>query len=190
MTIRKLSKDYQELWKKVKESATPLSQHRNLPISSKTSLKKEALTKYPLNDFQFRSVSGPSQITLPPSQDKPILKMDQKAFARMTRGRLEPEATLDLHGYTLAQAHPLLIKFIQRNFHSNRRLVLVVTGKGIKQRPLADEREGYGVLRKQVPVWLSSPPFKGKILQVHQAHVRHGGFGALYIYLARNKTKI
>ena len=190
MARRKLSKDDQELWKKVKESATPLSQRRNLTFSPKTFAKKEAQTKYIMSDFNIRSIPSPPDITLPPPQDKPILKMGQKDFTRMTRGRLKPEATLDLHGYSLAQAYPLLVQFIRRNSQANRRLVLVITGKGIKHTPLADEREGYGILRSQVPVWLSSPPCKVRILQIHQAHVKHGGSGALYVYLARNKTKI
>ena len=190
MAKRKLSKDDQELWKKVKESATPLSERRNLTVPPKTSAKKEAQIKYTTSALHIRPISSVPDISLPPPQDKPILKMDQKAFIRMTRGRLKPEATLDLHGYSLAQAYPLLVQFIRRNFQANRRLVLVITGKGIKHTPLADEREGYGILRRQVPVWLSSPPCKVKILQIHQAHVKHGGSGALYVYLTRNKAKI
>ena len=189
MVKRKLSKDEQELWKKVKESATPLAKHRSLSASLKPFAKKEFQTKHIMDDLKVGPISRPTQITLPPTREKPILKMDQKAFSKMTRGRLEPEATLDLHGYTLAQAHPLLVQFIQRNFHANRRLVLVITGKGIKHKPLADEHEGYGILRKQTPLWLSSPPCKAKILQVCQAHIRHGGSGALYVYLTRNKNK-
>ena len=187
MAKRKLSKDDQELWKKVKESATPLALRKNFTASPKSLAKKESQTKY-VNELKIRPISNPTLITLPPEKDKPILNMDQKAFTRMTRGRLEPEATLDLHGYTLAQAHPLLVQFIQRNFHAKRRLVLVITGKGIKHKLVADEHEGYGVLRKQAPLWLSSPPCKDKILQVCQAHVTHGGSGALYVYLTRNKN--
>ncbi len=190
MAKRKLSKDDQQLWKKVTESATPLLHRRNLTISPKTFAKQESQTGYMKNDFQVRPISSPLQISLPPPQEPPILKMDQKAFIKMTRGRLKPEATLDLHGYTLAQAYPLLVQFIQRNFHANRRLVLVITGKGIKHKPLAGECKGFGILRKQVPIWLSSPPCKVNILQIHQAHVKHGGSGALYVYLTRNKTKI
>ena len=190
MAKRNLSKEDQELWKKVKESATPLAQRKNSTYSPKTFSKKEAQTKYIINDLKTRPNLSPTLITLPPSQDKPTLKMDQKAFKKMTRGQLKPEVTLDLHGYTLAQAHPLLVQFIQRNYHQNRRLVLVITGKGLKHKTLADEREGYGLLRKQAPIWLSSPPCKDKILHVCQAHVKHGGSGALYVYLTRNKTKI
>ncbi|MGB1508947.1 MAG: Smr/MutS family protein, partial [Paracoccaceae bacterium] len=65
----------------------------------------------------------------------------------------------------------------------------VITGKGGKQKHLSDETEGYGVLRKQAPLWLASPPFKSKILQVHEAHLKHGGSGALYVYLTRNRAK-
>ncbi len=190
MARRKLSKVDQELWKKVKESATPLSQNRNLPVLTKTVVKKEVLTEYPITGMQNRPIASSMLMTLPLPPGKPILKMDKKTFAKMTRGRLEPEATLDLHGYTLAQAHPLLMHFIQRNFNANRRLLLVITGKGSKHRPLADERDGYGVLRKQVPVWLSSSLCKANILHVRQANVKHGGSGALYVYLARNKSKI
>ena len=190
MAKRKLSKEDQELWKKVKESATPLAQRKNFIASPKTFSKKDAQNKYIMNDRKIGPILSPTLITLPPAQGKPTLKMDQKAFKRMTLGRLKPEVTLDLHGYTLAQAHPLLVQFIQKNFHANRRLVLVITGKGIKHNPLADERDGYGILRKQVPIWLSSPPCKDKILHVCQAHVKHGGSGALYVYLTRNKTRI
>ena len=190
MAKRKLSKDDLELWKKVKESATPLSQCRDLTALPKTVAKKGLLNKHITSDLKIRPISSPKLITLPPVHNKPILRMDQKAFTRMKRGRLKPEATLDLHGYTLAQAHPHLVHFIQRSFHANRRLVLVITGKGTKHKPLADEREGYGILRKQAPIWLSSPPCQNKILQVCEAHVKHGGSGALYVYLSRNKTKI
>ena len=189
MVKRKLSKDEQELWKKVKESATPLAQHKNVPASLKAFAKKAFQTTRIMADLKVGPISSPTQMALPPTKEKPILKMDQKAFSKMTRGRLEPEATLDLHGYTLAQAYPLLVQFIQRNFHANRRLVLVITGKGKKHKPLADEHEGNGILRKQVPLWLSSPPCKTKILQVCQAHIKHGGSGALYVYLTRNKNK-
>lgn len=190
MARRKLSKDEQDLWKKVKESAVPLSRPKATPIAPQLLKKKDNVQDTrPLKAFQIRPASKPSTITLPPPHGKPDLKMDQKAFVRMTRGRLEPEATLDLHGYTLAQAHPLLLQFIQRNYHANRRLVLVITGKGGKQKHLSDEAEGYGVLRKQAPLWLASPPFKSKILQVHEAHLKHGGSGALYVYLTRNRAK-
>ena len=60
--------------------------------------------------------------------------MDAKAFARMSRGKLSPEARIDLHGMTLAEAHPELIGFILNAQAQGLRLVLVITGKGKRRR--------------------------------------------------------
>lgn len=113
------------------------------------------------------------------------VRMDRRAFDRMTRGRLAPEARIDLHGLTLAAAHPELIRFILASAAGGLRLVLVITGKGragsddgpIPQRP--------GVLKHQVPHWLAAPPLAASVLQVTEAHRRHGGSGAYYVYLRR-----
>ena len=58
------------------------------------------------------------------------LQMDAKAFGKMTRGKLAPEARIDLHGMTLAEAHPELVRFILNCQSAGMRLVLVITGKG------------------------------------------------------------
>ncbi|MBZ0122809.1 MAG: Smr/MutS family protein, partial [Roseovarius sp.] len=115
------------------------------------------------------------------------LRMDQKAHARLRRGKLRPEARIDLHGMTLDRARPALIAFVLESHARERRLVLVITGKGkhgddrgpIPMRP--------GALRHHVPVWLQAPPAAQVVLQVVQAHVRHGGEGAYYVYLRRRR---
>ena len=45
----------------------------------------------------------------------------------------------------------------------------------------------HGVLRHQVPQWLSMPPLSSAVLQVSQAHISHGGGGAYYVYLRRHR---
>ena len=64
------------------------------------------------------------------------------------------------------------------------RMVLVVTGKGAGRgdREAAVER---GVLKRQVPMWLSLPEFRLLIVGFEDAHVGHGGEGALYVRLRR-----
>ncbi|MEL6640224.1 MAG: Smr/MutS family protein [Pseudomonadota bacterium] len=115
------------------------------------------------------------------------VQMDQKNYGKMTRGKLKPEGRLDLHGMTLAEAHPELVAFILGAQAVGKRLVLVITGKG------KNKDEGYaipvrhGVLRHQVPQWLALPPLKQAILQVTPAHIRHGGEGAYYVYLRRRR---
>lgn len=113
--------------------------------------------------------------------------MDSGRFDKLRRGRLTPEARLDLHGMTLDRAHGALNAFIRSASADGLRLVLVITGKG---RPEAGGELGLqrpGALRHGVPHWLSMPPLAAHVLQVAPAHARHGGGGAFYVYLRRRR---
>jgi DNA-nicking Smr family endonuclease len=116
------------------------------------------------------------------------VRMDHATHRKMLRGKLKPEARIDLHGMTLAQAHPVLIHFIIDSFDAGHRLVLVITGKGrggaddTGDGPMPIRR---GVLRQQVPGWLHAPPLGAIVLDIREAHQRHGGGGAYYVYLKR-----
>ncbi|WP_341349663.1 Smr/MutS family protein [Cognatiyoonia koreensis] len=111
--------------------------------------------------------------------------MDNKSFGKMKKGKLKPERRIDLHGMTLAQAHPELISFILGSHAAGKRLVLVITGKGRARHDTGPMPAMRGLLRTQVPQWLSLPPLTSVVLQVTPAHIRHGGEGAYYIYLRR-----
>ncbi len=111
--------------------------------------------------------------------------MDAKAHRRMTRGKLPVEGRIDLHGMTLAQAHPALTAFILASHARGRRLVLVITGKGRGRGDDGPMPTRQGILRHQVPAWLQSPVLRPAVLQVAEAHRAHGGSGACYVYLTR-----
>ena len=114
--------------------------------------------------------------------------MDRKAFTRMKRGKLKPEARIDLHGLTLAEAQPRLSRFIQAAHADGKRLVLVITGKGRSGRDDGDPIPTRpGALRRQVPDWLMRPPLSTMVLDIAPAHIRHGGEGAYYVYLRRSR---
>lgn len=115
----------------------------------------------------------------------PVL-MDAKNHARMIRGKLAPEARLDLHGMTVAEAHPELIRFVLNAWSRGLRLVLVITGKGKQGPDHGPIPMRYGVLKHQVPHWLRLPPLGPCVLQVTEAHLKHGGSGAYYVYLRRH----
>ena len=78
-----------------------------------------------------------------------------------------------------ARAHAALKIFIADSQAMGRRCVLVITGKGSDAAP--------GVLRREAPRWLATPPLSQMIVNVSQAHDRHGGGGALYVYLKRRR---
>ena len=111
--------------------------------------------------------------------------LDRRTEQRLRKGKREPDARLDLHGMTAQRAHAALIRFIDESRRAGRRMVLVITGKGAVGAPRDFMDAKPGVLRREAPVWLSTPPLSGMIVNVSQAHPRHGGGGALYVYLKK-----
>ncbi|MEW2918640.1 Smr/MutS family protein [Ruegeria sp. ANG10] len=195
MTRRKLTEEEIELWRKVTKQAERL--HPELPQSvHPTTLPKPKPTKAPkmrLDGFEIGQTAPakPAHHALKPSVTDSLhaspVQMDIKAFGRMKRGKLKPEGRLDLHGMRIDTAHPALVRFVLTAQAQGKRLVLVITGKG-KDRdepgPIPTPR---GVLRNQVPHWLSIPPLAQAVLQVTPAHISHGGDGAYYVYLRRGR---
>jgi DNA-nicking Smr family endonuclease len=115
------------------------------------------------------------------------VRMDRRKHTRMVRGKLDPEARIDLHGMTLAEAHPALAGFILASRARGLRLVLVITGKG-RTRPgddLGPIPRRPGALKIEVPRWLRTGPIAPSVLEVREAHHRHGGTGAYYVYLRK-----
>jgi DNA-nicking Smr family endonuclease len=106
---------------------------------------------------------------------------------RLRKGLIEPEARIDLHGMTQVAAHRTLFTWLTNAHRSGHRLVLVVTGKG---NPKSDENatwmdSPHGVLKRMVPRWLNEPELAALIATVRPAHVKHGGDGALCVYLRK-----
>ena len=112
--------------------------------------------------------------------------LDGATSARLKRGAKAPEAKLDLHGMTQAAAHRALLSFL-RNAHKNGvRLALVVTGQGNPDKHAASwAKSPHGVLKQMVPRWLNEGDFAAFITGTAPAHIRHGGDGALYVYLRK-----
>jgi len=113
------------------------------------------------------------------------LRMDLKTNERLRRGKLIPEASIDLHGMTAAGAFPELSRFIIDAHSTGCRLVLVITGKGRNSAGDGFHPAREGVLKRQVPHWLSAQPLSRLVLHFSEAHPRHGGSGAYYVYLRR-----
>ncbi len=195
---RTLRPEEEELWQAVARTAKPmhlLPQRRKLdPPPAQVHVKPADPPPHRLPTFRLgekvrHSPAHNIAPTLSESLEQAPVLMDAKAHARMTRGKLQPEARIDLHGMTLAEAHPDLIRFILNAQSAGCRLVLVITGKG-KQKPEADGYLGpipqrMGVLRHQVPLWLRQMPLGPAVLQITEAHLKHGGSGAYYVYLRR-----
>ncbi|HVY03074.1 MAG TPA: Smr/MutS family protein [Caulobacterales bacterium] len=117
--------------------------------------------------------------------------LDGNTALRLRRGEIEPERRIDLHGMTEDAAHGALLAFLKGAQRGGARLVLVITGKGARQAdphaPFAMDFGVRGVLKTMVPRWLAEPAFESLIADHRTAHRRHGGAGALYVYLRKRK---
>ncbi len=183
MRRRRLRPDEVELWARVAETTVPLHPLPRPPLPVETA--PPPLRQAPLPALDRRPPPEPRvRLDLRPDLAERLaaqrVDMDRKKFGRMKRGKLAPEARLDLHGLTQAEAHGALTDFVLMSHETGRRLVLVITGKGDRGAP-------GGVLRRQVPHWLSLPPLRGLVLQLAESHISHGGAGALYLYLRRGR---
>ena len=115
--------------------------------------------------------------------------VDGRTGERLKRGTITPDSKLDLHGLTEDAAHRVLWSFLQTAHKRGDRLVLVVTGKGarVSSGAFDPEQGSRGVLKTMVPRWLREPQFARLIADMRGAHRRHGGDGALYLYLRKIK---
>lgn len=192
-----LTPEDRALWEKVIQTVNPLD--RPLPGPAHVPNPPEPQPKPPaaqmprdrLPAFRLGEKASQKPRTPQPEHDLSArlahapVRMDHAAYRKLVRGKLRPDARIDLHGMTLAQAHPALIQFIYSAHDRGHRLVLVITGKG-KDRDSGDPIPiRRGVLRHQLPNWLHAPPLGALVLDIREAHPRHGGGGAYYVYLKR-----
>jgi DNA-nicking Smr family endonuclease len=119
--------------------------------------------------------------------------LDGNTSDRLRKGAMEPDRRIDLHGLTEAAAHRALLSFLRSAQRGGAKLALVITGKGARKPDpyepfdLELESRARGVLKAMVPRWFQEPEFAALIADYRSAHIRHGGGGALYVYLKKKR---
>jgi len=179
---RVLSSDERVLWSAVTQSIAPLRGRSRAPDVEADDIAAEPAQPPPAARRAAqpeRPAPAPPPKPLPP----PLAPLERRLKKRLARGRESIDARIDLHGLTQAQAHAALLRFLRTASARDARLVLVITGKG---RQGEGER---GVLRRQVPQWLGLPEFRALVVGFEDAHIAHGGEGALYVRVRRAKTE-
>jgi len=171
-----LSDEDRILWNKVARSAIPL-RGKALPVDPVEAPEPLASPR--------KDMAAAADAAFPPAKPGAVEKPQQgpRALDRPTRdklakGRLQIEARVDLHGMTQSEAHSLLLGFLHRAYAMGIRHVLIITGKG-------SSMGSDGILRKAVPAWFATPPFKPLVGSYEAAARHHGGGGALYVRLRR-----
>jgi DNA-nicking Smr family endonuclease len=183
---RNLSEEERALWESVARQARPLAKkHRAAKpqavapdAQAPAAAKPEASPK----SHPSANIARAPKPTVPPAPP-PLAPLGRRERSHLSRGRKEIEARLDLHGMTQTRAHRALSGFLQRAHIEGLTFVLVITGKG---RTVGAESER-GVLRRQVPLWLNLPEFRTLVVGFEEAHIGHGGEGALYVRIRRSR---
>ena len=118
---------------------------------------------------------------------KPEPGLDRRTSDRLRKGARTPDATIDLHGMSAERAHRACLTFLSDALRRGARVVLVITGKGGRRAEDGFMPSGRGVLRDSLPGWLRASPLGHSIVGIYQAHQKHGGGGAFYVYLKKRR---
>ena len=182
MSKRPLNPDEKRAWARVAKTIQP---RKDQPIPEMPPI--DGLV--PLQNFDDtapakvqRPLVAFHPFATPPPREKPATApvQNRSKERRVRRGQAPVSAMLDLHGYTQATAQSALISFLSHQRRAGATCVLVITGKG---------KLGEGVLRRGLLAWLKTTEARALVNGYSQAHRKHGGSGAWYIFLRKLATK-
>ncbi len=159
---RDLTAEEAKLWSKVAASVRA----RRMPPPT-DSVEVEAPIRAPVSRDVVKPAK-PAKPAIPPQ--------NRRNEKNVRRGKLEVDASLDLHGKTQDGARAALKRFLHGAQRRGYRVIVVITGVG---------RGGEGVLKRRLPDWLSDPDIAPMISGYAPAHRAHGGAGAFYVFIKR-----
>lgn len=178
MTTRRhktLSDEDRVLWNLIARSTKPLKGKLSVDIPDPVALPTQSAASAAM----AQAMASSSPTTAAPAKRQHVThSLDVPTLDKLSKGRLPIEGRVDLHGMTQDEAYSLLLSFLARAYAGGVRYVLVITGKG-------SSSGGEGVLRRAVPAWLTTPPFRMLVSSHDHAARHHGGAGAIYIRLRK-----
>jgi DNA-nicking Smr family endonuclease len=171
-----------DLWTEVLKSVKPLR-------------RRQAAHAAPSKPAAKIAVAPMAVAHKPALSPPPLGALDRRTRQKMVRGLVDIDRRLDLHGTGIETARMRLLQFLRDAAAEGARTVLVITGKG--ESPFARHTlhgashfhtpERQGRLRRLVPEWLGEPEFRRLAAGLQPAHPRHGGGGAYYVRIRRQR---
>ncbi|MEE2950893.1 DNA-nicking endonuclease, Smr domain [Fulvimarina manganoxydans] len=178
-----LSEEDRRLWASVARTAMPLKgkalpevpEAPAEPVPPQPAPQAKSKAQPPAVASSPASRLAPARLQAVPLRPQPLERLARRKLAK---GKLKIEARIDLHDMTQTRAHDALAGFLRQAQGMGLRHVLVITGRGSPGGPR-------GILRRMVPLWFSSPDFRGLVSHFEAAERHHGGDGALYVRVRR-----
>lgn len=177
-----------DLWDRVTKDVTPLRKkpkRAGVADAPAIPVKTPAPAKAKTAKAKTEKTPPKKPAVLPELAPGKAPGFDKRSHEKFRAGKMPIEARIDLHGYTLEAAHKELAAFIHEAAAREKRMLLVITGKGGRSKD--DFGAARATLRESVPRWLNEPSMRRRILAISEAKPPHGGGGALYVLLKRKR---
>lgn len=184
MTGRRLDPEERALWARVTQSVRPIDPRRARPAVPVVPEADPPPARCAVVVPARPAAPAVKPVVAPP---RPGITLDAGWDKRLRQGSVAPDRVIDLHGYTVADAHDRLQQGLDDAIVGGARLVLLIAGK---PRPVIRGGSGAsarGTIRAKLLDWLEVSRHAGAIAAIRAAHPRHGGAGALYLVLRRPK---
>tara|TARA_B100001175_G_scaffold274572_1_gene248929 strand:+ start:359 stop:901 length:543 start_codon:yes stop_codon:yes gene_type:complete len=163
----------------------PIKKNNRMPIKRKTNktenVKKKTKLKNNIKTTIAEKNNEKSEYAL---QNLSIKK-------NIKRNLFSIDKKIDFHGTGLLEAEEIFSSTIIRCFNNHQRCLLFITGKGVLRPKDLDYNNKpklyHGVIRAEFFNWVKSKKLAKYILSFEKASIEHGGDGAFYVYLRKNK---
>lgn len=171
-----------ETWSEISRTVRPLRKRSDLWREDPQARKKK------LRELRQRAAHRKGEESLSdspylPGPGVPFRPANASLERRLRRGQVGIDASLDLHGYRLAEAQRQLHRFVADKYRTGAACLLVITGKG----SLRDNEQS---IRKALPGWVGRADLASMVRSLHPAHEKHGGSGAFYLLLEKKSKRI
>tara|TARA_B100000989_G_scaffold163630_1_gene122253 strand:+ start:1075 stop:1623 length:549 start_codon:yes stop_codon:yes gene_type:complete len=171
-----------DLWNSITKTTKKIDSNNNLNRNLNfLRKKKQIVNKSPKIKLQNNLQKTNKDHTVTPirfSKDSNSSGLSKRDIKEIRMGKFKVQSKLDLHGCRLEEAKSLFFEFLQKSFSSNKRNILIISGKG---------EHGKGKIRHSIPLWIVSPNLSPLIYFYSYAAPKDGGNGAYYIRLRKKE---
>ncbi len=169
-----------ELFHQMMEGVKPLPQKKIDPDSAPVTAKPKRPLKPLIKHTSFGELDYAPWVAADEVLSFARNGIQQKMIMKLKKGQVPVEGKIDLHGNTVNDAGAKLEHAINAALGNKQRCVLVVHGRGkgsFDQKP---------AIKTHVNQWLRNSE---NVLAFHSAQPQHGGTGAVYVLLKRQRDK-
>jgi DNA-nicking Smr family endonuclease len=167
--LKKLDRD------KLAKHAPPTGPQREASASSPAASTSTAPTTPPItSQVAAPDASGPNR-----NSGATLALASRAELKKLRAGKIRPQQTIDLHGFTRDNAYRRLCHEVARAATADFRCLLVIHGKG------QHSSIGAVTIRDALSDWLTQPPLAQHVAGCTLAQPKDGGSGASYLLLRR-----